>query len=407
MSVSGDEGSGGGIENLGVSTGAATVNLTNSTVSGNSADIGGGIYSDGAAATINLNYSTVASNTATRNGGGLYQDTTVGGVTNLKNSIVADNDADTGPDISGTITSQDYNHVESTDGGTFVALANDVTGSDPQLGPLANNGGPTATHLPGGASPVLNTIAGGISECGTTVTVDQRGAFLVPAEPAVTKAPLKLVAPAGRPVPTSQLLPLSAPWATTSQPTGASTPWAGAALTQPATTSLTRSSTTRPPTPGSPRSLPIPDNKVNNMACGVLTVGGTPQIYCVGGSAAGGTTATARVFSYNPVTDTITTLTAADNWPGNTAGTILPGGFAVAGNKLYIIGGFNIGTGIDCADLAVRSDRRGGLALAPAPGLSRGAVLYPRGQHRRVDLHRRRLEHRRRHRDGHRRLLQV
>ena len=29
-----------------------------------------------------------------------------------------------------------------------------------------------------------------------------------------------------------------------------------------------------------------PDNQVNNMACGVLTVGGTPQIYCVGGSAA-------------------------------------------------------------------------------------------------------------------------
>ena len=28
-----------------------------------------------------------------------------------------------------------------------------------------------------------------------------------------------------------------------------------------------------------------PDNQVNNMACGVLTVAGTPQIYCVGGSA--------------------------------------------------------------------------------------------------------------------------
>ena len=29
-----------------------------------------------------------------------------------------------------------------------------------------------------------------------------------------------------------------------------------------------------------------PDNQVNNMACGVLTVSGTPYIYCVGGSAA-------------------------------------------------------------------------------------------------------------------------
>ena len=64
-----------------------------------------------------------------------------------------------------------------------------------------------------------------------------------------------------------------------------------------------------------------PDNQVNNMACGVLTVGGTAQIYCVGGSAAAATTATSRVFSYNPVTDTVTPLTGADNWPGNT-GTI-------------------------------------------------------------------------------------
>jgi len=62
----------------------------------------------------------------------------------------------------------------------------------------------------------------------------------------------------------------------------------------------------------------------------------------VGGSAAGQTTATARVFFYDPATDTATTLMAADNWPGNTAGTILPGGFAVANNKLYILGGFNI-----------------------------------------------------------------
>src|SRR5205814_8883987 len=109
------------------------------------------------------------------NGGGLYQDTTAGGVTNLKSSIVTDNTAPSGPDIFGKITSQDYNHVESTADGTFAAMANDVTGSDPQLGPLANNGGPTATHLPGAASPVLDTIPNGTSECGTTITGDQRG----------------------------------------------------------------------------------------------------------------------------------------------------------------------------------------------------------------------------------------
>jgi plastocyanin len=85
----------------------------------------------------------------------------------------------------------------------------------------------------------------------------------------------------------------------------------------------------------------LPDNQMNNMACGVLTVAGTPSIYCVGGSAAGQTTATARVFTYDPVTDT-PALLGSDDWPGDVAGTILPGGFTVANNKLYIMGGFNI-----------------------------------------------------------------
>jgi N-acetylneuraminic acid mutarotase len=86
----------------------------------------------------------------------------------------------------------------------------------------------------------------------------------------------------------------------------------------------------------------LPDNTMNNMACGVLNVSGSPYICCVGGSAATQTTATARVFFYNPAADTSTTLTASDNWPGDAAGTILPGGFAVSNNRLYILGGFNI-----------------------------------------------------------------
>ena len=85
----------------------------------------------------------------------------------------------------------------------------------------------------------------------------------------------------------------------------------------------------------------LPDNQMNNMACGVLSVSGTPSIYCVGGSAAGQTTATARVFTYDPATDT-PALLGSDDWPGDAAGTILPGGFTVANNKLYILGGFNI-----------------------------------------------------------------
>jgi N-acetylneuraminic acid mutarotase len=89
------------------------------------------------------------------------------------------------------------------------------------------------------------------------------------------------------------------------------------------------------------KSATYPDNQVNNMACGILN-DGTNAIFCVGGSAAGQTTATARVFRYDPITDTITTLSGADNWPGDSDGITLPGGFTVVNNKLYILGGFQI-----------------------------------------------------------------
>ena len=62
------------------------------------------------------------------------------------------------------------------------------------------------------------------------------------------------------------------------------------------------------------KSATYPDNQVNNMACGVLSDAGTPYIYCVGGSAAGATTSTDRLFRYDPVTDTLTTIAAP--WPG-------------------------------------------------------------------------------------------
>ncbi len=88
------------------------------------------------------------------------------------------------------------------------------------------------------------------------------------------------------------------------------------------------------------KSATYPDNEVNNMACGVLTDAGTPYIYCVGGSAAGATTATDRVFRYNPVTDILTPVAAP--WPGALGGTTLPGGFSVFNNKLYVLGGFTI-----------------------------------------------------------------
>jgi Kelch motif/Galactose oxidase, central domain len=90
------------------------------------------------------------------------------------------------------------------------------------------------------------------------------------------------------------------------------------------------------------KSASYPDNQVSDMACGVLNDSGTDYIYCVGGSAGGQTTATERVFRYDPVTDTITTI--ASPWPGDTDGITLPGGFSVSNNNLYILGGFRINT---------------------------------------------------------------
>ena len=69
----------------------------------------------------------------------------------------------------------------------------------------------------------------------------------------------------------------------TSRPTASFTPWGAAAAIQqervhspvqynPATNRWTAKSAT------------YPDNHTNNMACGVLSDGGTPYIYCVGGS---------------------------------------------------------------------------------------------------------------------------
>src|SRR6266496_3672504 len=93
------------------------------------------------------------------------------------------------------------------------------------------------------------------------------------------------------------------------------------------------------------KSATYPDNQVSDMACGVLADNGTAYIYCVGGSAGGQTTATNRVFRYNPATDVIETINSP--WPGDSDGITLPGGFAVFNNnKLYILGGFRINTGM-------------------------------------------------------------
>jgi hypothetical protein len=85
----------------------------------------------------------------------------------MGNTIIAANggDACAAPE---PLTSRGGNLVDDTTCG--LTVAGDQQGVDPLLGPLADNGGPTRTHLPGPGSPAID---GGVaSNCPAT---DQRG----------------------------------------------------------------------------------------------------------------------------------------------------------------------------------------------------------------------------------------
>lgn len=163
---------GGGIE----TRPGATSNLVNTTVSGNGANIdGGGIDNTGATTTL-LNV-TVTGNTADADGNNTGQGGGVGNfgaTTTMRSTLVAAN-IDRGgqsPDCfnstGATLASQGQTLIGSVVGCGYTASTGDITGVDPKLGPLANNGGPTPTHALLTGSPALSKGAG----CART---DQRG----------------------------------------------------------------------------------------------------------------------------------------------------------------------------------------------------------------------------------------
>ena len=143
------QGRGGGIGNEG------TLSVNNSTLSGNSAQLGGGIY-HGSAASVSVGNSTLSGNSA-QLGGGIYN--FAGSSLSVSNSIIANSSS--GGDCNGSFTNLGHNLIEDNSCG-FSG------GTDPKLGPLQDNGGPTLTHalLPG--SPAIDTGA-------STLAADQRG----------------------------------------------------------------------------------------------------------------------------------------------------------------------------------------------------------------------------------------
>jgi CSLREA domain-containing protein len=142
-----------------------TINIINSTISGNTALNGGGIFNR--FGTVNFNNTTIADNVAADNGGGVWN---FGGALNYKNTILSSNNAATPADnCAGGITSQGYNI--SSDASCAFGGIGDLNSTNPMLGPLANNGGPTLTHALLLGSPAIN----GVPLISCTVSTDQRG----------------------------------------------------------------------------------------------------------------------------------------------------------------------------------------------------------------------------------------
>ena len=138
------------------------LNVVNSTISGNTTTTAGGIRIEGAPAT--LTSTTISNNTADYRGGGIY------GGASLRNVIVADNAAPQGPDLFGGVSAA-FSLIESTGSATITATTpgSNITGQDPGLGPLADNGGSTRTRA--------ISRKGAAADAGRSfgLTTDQRG----------------------------------------------------------------------------------------------------------------------------------------------------------------------------------------------------------------------------------------
>ena len=156
--------------------------LTNDTITANSATNGGGYFGTQCAESPTVStafkFDTISGNTALNSTTGAGNIQTIDDSTlTMAETIVANgsdsggatpNCAFTGP---GSFTSGGYNLVDSPCGSP---AATDIIGKDPQLGALANNGGPTQTLLPANASPAVGAVPDA-TWVASGVAADQRG----------------------------------------------------------------------------------------------------------------------------------------------------------------------------------------------------------------------------------------
>ena len=149
-------GNGGGLASFALAT------LTNVTFSDNDASqLGGGIFSENSLVLVS---STITDNDGSMGGGGLY---TNNSGAQFRSTIIAGNRPDqcAGP---GGYASHGTNLSDSAD--CLFAAGGDRENTNPMLGPLASNGGPSQTHALLEGSPAIN--GGQLVGCPPT---DQRG----------------------------------------------------------------------------------------------------------------------------------------------------------------------------------------------------------------------------------------
>ena len=183
-SALGQQGSGGGIfSNGGGAGGHASLIIINSAFNGNAATTGGAIGNNGSSGMANLTISnsTLSGNSASFFGGGVDDHTASGTASvTITNSTFSENTSanismfkggllDIGNTVlkaalSGVnleiaklamVTSRGYN-VSSDDAGGFLTGPGDQLNTDPMLGPLQNNGGPTFPHELLKGSPAID-----------------------------------------------------------------------------------------------------------------------------------------------------------------------------------------------------------------------------------------------------------
>ncbi len=163
-------GNGGAIYNV-----SGTMSIADSTFSGNSASgFGGAIFNQ---ASLDVTSSTFAGNSAPGNppapapGGGAFYNMYYLTITN---SIVAESSAGGNCSSEGVITDGGYNLEDGTSCG-FSSAHHSLSSTNPLLGSLANNGGPTQTMALLAGSPALDVIPTSAG-CGTSaLAADQRG----------------------------------------------------------------------------------------------------------------------------------------------------------------------------------------------------------------------------------------